>query len=47
LCAADSNGRILPPFDELIESGAVVGLNFPVALNPTLAKAIGTMMKVM
>ena len=45
-CAADPNGRVLPPFDELIESGAVVGLNFPVALNPALAKTIGTMMKV-
>jgi len=45
-CAADPNGRVLPSFDELIESGAVVGLNFPVALNPALAKTIGTMMKV-
>jgi hypothetical protein len=45
-CAADPRGRVLPPFDELIESGAVVGLNFPVALNPALAKTIGTMMKI-
>ena len=45
-CAADPKGRVLPPFDELIESGAVVGLNFPVALNPALAKTIGTMMKI-
>jgi type IV secretory pathway TraG/TraD family ATPase VirD4 len=30
----------------LIESGKVVGLNFPTALNPALAKIIGTMMKV-
>lgn len=45
-CADDPNGRVLPPFEELIESGAVVGLNFPVALNPALAKTIGTMMKV-
>ena len=44
--AADPKGRVLPPFDELIESGAVVGLNFPVALNPALAKTIGTMMKI-
>ncbi len=36
----------MPPFDELIESGKVVGLNFPVALNPALAKTIGTMMKI-
>jgi hypothetical protein len=45
-CAADPNGRVLPPFDELIETGKVVGLNFPVALNPALAKTIGTMMKI-
>jgi hypothetical protein len=45
-CASDPNGIVLPPFDELIESGAVVGLNFPVALNPALAKTIGTMMKI-
>jgi len=44
-CANDPHGIVLPPFDELIESGAVVGLNFPVALNPALAKTIGTMMK--
>jgi hypothetical protein len=45
-CADDPHGIVLPPFDELIESGAVVGLNFPVALNPALAKTIGTMMKI-
>ena len=45
-CVADPNGRVLPAFDDLIESGAVVGLNFPVALNPALAKTIGTMMKI-
>jgi hypothetical protein len=45
-CPADPSGIVLPPFDELIESGAVVGLNFPVALNPALAKTIGTMMKI-
>ena len=45
-CATDPRGIVLPPFDELIESGAVVGLNFPVALNPALAKTIGTMMKI-
>jgi hypothetical protein len=45
-CAADPCGIVLQPFEELIESGAVVGLNFPVALNPALAKTIGTMMKV-
>jgi hypothetical protein len=46
LCATDPQGKVLPSFDELIESGAVVGLNFPVALNPALAKTIGTMMKI-
>jgi hypothetical protein len=39
-CATDPHGIVLPPFDELIESSAVVGLNFPVALNPALAKTI-------
>ena len=45
-CAGDPRGIVLQPFEELIESGAVVGLNFPVALNPALAKTIGTMMKI-
>jgi hypothetical protein len=45
-CASDPAGRVLPPFEELIESGVVVGLNFPVALNPALAKTIGTLMKI-
>jgi TraM recognition site of TraD and TraG len=45
-CASDPNGAVLPPFKELIESGKVVGLNFPTALNPALAKIIGTLMKV-
>lgn len=44
--ASDPIGVVLPPFDELIESGRVVGLNFPAALNPALAKVIGTLMKV-
>lgn len=45
-CSADPDGIVMPAFDELIESGKVVGLNFPVALNPALAKTIGTMMKI-
>jgi hypothetical protein len=45
-CSSDPKGRVLAPFAELIESGAVIGLNFPVALNPALAKTIGTMMKI-
>lgn len=38
-------GKPLPPFSDLIETGAVCALNFPVSLNPGLAKAIGTLMK--
>lgn len=41
----DPNAVVMPPFSEMIEQGRVCGLNFPVALNPGLAKAIGTMMK--
>jgi hypothetical protein len=37
--------RPLPPFRELIEQGKVVALNFPVSLNPGLARVIGTLMK--
>lgn len=45
---ANHNGRYgtpLPPFSEQIEQGKVVALNFPVSLNPGLAKTIGTLMK--
>ncbi|WP_446741940.1 type IV secretory system conjugative DNA transfer family protein [Silvibacterium acidisoli] len=45
-CVTDPDGIVMPAFEELIESGKVVGLNFPVALNPALAKTIGTMMKI-
>ncbi len=45
-CVNDPKGRVLPPFEQLIETGTVVGLNFPVALNPALAKTIGTLMKI-
>jgi hypothetical protein len=38
-------GKPLPSFAWLIESGAVCALNFPVAMNPGLARAIGVMMK--
>jgi hypothetical protein len=38
-------GKPLPPFSELIEKGAVCALNFPVSMNPGLARAIGTFMK--
>jgi len=38
-------GRPLPSFSWLLEAGAVCALNFPVAMNPGLAKALGVMMK--
>jgi len=38
-------GRPLPPLGNLIEEGKVVALNFPVSLNPGLARTIGTLMK--
>ena len=38
-------GEPFPAFADLIEAGKVVALNFPVSLNPTVAKTIGTLMK--
>jgi hypothetical protein len=38
-------GKPLPSFSWLIDSGAVCALNFPIGVNPGLAKAIGVMMK--
>jgi len=38
-------GRPLPSFSWLLEAGAVCALNFPVAMNLGLAKALGVMMK--
>jgi hypothetical protein len=38
-------GRPFPSFGQLIEEGRVVALNFPVALNPIVARTIGTLMK--
>ena len=35
----------LPPWSELIEAGKVVMLNFPVSMNPGLARTIGTLLK--
>jgi len=35
----------LGPLEELLESGKVLGLNFPVALNPALARGLGVMLK--
>jgi hypothetical protein len=42
----NANGKTpLPPLEELLESGKVIALNFPVGLNPGLAKALGVMLK--
>jgi hypothetical protein len=38
-------GKPLPSFSRLIDGGTVCGLNFPIGMNPGLAKAIGVMMK--
>lgn len=39
-CESDPDGKVLPAFDHLIESGKVVGLNFPVALKISLVHGI-------
>lgn len=38
-------GRPFPSFAWLIEEGKICALNFPVSLNPGLARALGTLMK--
>ena len=38
-------GRPLPSFSWLIENGKVCALNFPIGMNPGIAKALGIMMK--
>ena len=38
-------GRPLPSFSWLIETGKVCCLNFPIGMNPGLAKALGVMLK--
>jgi hypothetical protein len=46
--AANADGRHgtpLPPIAELIEQGKVIALDFPAAMNPALARALGTMLK--
>jgi len=46
--AANPNGLYgvpLPPIADLIEQGKVIALNFPIAMNPGLARALGTMLK--
>ena len=39
------HGTPLPSLATLIEQGKVVALNFPIAMNPGLARALGTMLK--
>jgi TraM recognition site of TraD and TraG len=43
--AGQKHGTPLPPLDELLEAGKVLALNFPVGLNPGLARALGVMLK--
>jgi hypothetical protein len=49
LYAADptpsTTGAALPPIGDLIEQGKVIALNFPAAMNPALARGLGTMLK--
>jgi len=37
--------RPLPPLDELMEAGKILALNFPVGMNPGLARILGVMLK--
>ena len=37
--------RPLPPLEDVLESGRVLALNFPVGMNPGLARALGVMLK--
>jgi hypothetical protein len=39
------HGVPLPPLADLIDHGKVIALNFPIAMNPGLARALGTMLK--
>ena len=43
--ATGEHGTPLPPLAELIEQGKIIALNFPIAMNPGLARALGTMLK--
>ena len=43
--AGERQGMPLPSMATLIEQGKVIALNFPIAMNPGLARAIGTMLK--
>jgi hypothetical protein len=37
--------RPLPPLEDVLETGHVLALNFPVGMNPGLARALGVMLK--
>jgi hypothetical protein len=43
--AGNQFGKPLPSFSWLIEQGKICVLNFPIGMNPGLAKALGVMMK--
>lgn len=43
--AANDEHAALPPIADLIDQGKVIALNFPAAMNPGLARALGTMLK--
>jgi len=43
--ADGTHGVPLPPLADLINQGKVIALNFPIAMNPGLARALGTMLK--
>jgi hypothetical protein len=45
LNADGRHGVALPPLADLIEQGKVIALNVPIAMNPGLARALGTMLK--
>jgi hypothetical protein len=42
---AGSGRKPLPPIATLLEQGKIIALNFPVSMNPGLARAIGVMLK--
>ena len=42
---AEEKERLLPPLSEVIESGKVLALNMPAGSNPSLARAVGVMLK--
>jgi hypothetical protein len=41
----EGQAKALPPLETLLEQGKVLALNFPVAMNPGLARMLGVMLK--